>query len=105
VIGSMRRKIELLTLSRIDDDGGGAAIVWLPGVDLWARVERLTSTRDVAGDRTSRLKRIAATIRSRTDIVLGQQIRFDDDAYEVVSIESEDDRDRRLTLICEEVII
>ncbi len=104
MIGALRHKIELLTLSRVDDDGGGAAIVWLPGPELWARVERLTSTRDITGDRTHRLKRIAATIRYRTDIVLGQQLRFEGVAYEVVSIESEDGRDRRLTLICEEAL-
>ena len=104
MIGALRHKIELLTLSRIADDGGGATVAWLPGPDLWARVERLTSTRDIAGDRTQRLKRIEATIRYRTDVVLGQQIRFEGDPYEVVSIESNDDRDRRLTLICEEVM-
>lgn len=103
MIGALRHKIELLTLSRRDDDGGGAAIAWFPGPDLWARVERLTSTRDITGDRTRRLKRIATTIRYRTDIVLGQRIRFETDVYEVASLESDDDRDRLLTLICEEV--
>ena len=102
MIGALRHKIELLTPSRIDDGAGGAAIAWLPGPELWARVERLTSTRDFAGDRNNRLQRIAASIRYRTDIVLGQQLKFDNDNFEVVSIESEDDQDRRLTLICEE---
>lgn len=104
MIGGLRHRIELMTLSRVDDDAGGAATLWLPGPELWAQVERLTSTRDVAGDRTNRLKRIAATIRYRTDIVLGQRIRFENDAYEVVSVESGDERDRRLTLVCEEVV-
>lgn len=102
MIGALRHRIEFLTPARIDDDAGGAQIVWLPGPELRADVERLTSTRDFAGDRENRLKRIAATIRYRTDIVLGQRIAFDDDAYEVVSIENDDER--RLTLICEEVL-
>lgn len=104
MIGTLRHKIELLTPSRDADEGGGAAISWLPGPELWARVERLTSTRDIAGDRNARLKRIAVTIRFRTDIALGQRLTFDNSDYDVVSIESDDDRDRRLTLVCEEVV-
>lgn len=102
MIGALRHKIELLTPARVNDAGGGASIVWLPGPEIWARIERLTSTQDFAGDRTNRLKRIAATIRHRTDIVLGQQIRLDVDQFEVVSIE-DDGTARRMTLICEEV--
>jgi len=59
------------------------------------------STQDFAGDRSNRLKRIAATIRYRTDVILGQQLRFDNDNYEVVSVE-DDEIGRRLTLVCEE---
>ena len=103
MIGALRHRVELLTPSRIDDDAGGAAIVWLPGPEIWAAVERLTSTRDFAGDRENRLQRIAATVRFRTDIVLGQRLAFDNDQYEVVSIENDDERGRRLTLVCEEV--
>lgn len=102
MIGSMNRKIEFLTPSRSDDEGGGASLSWLPGPELWAKIERLTSTRDVTGDRNNRLRRIAATVRFRADIPLGQRVRFDGVEFEVVSIESEDDR--RLTLICEEVL-
>lgn len=103
MIGALRHKVEMLTPSRIDDNGGGAAIVWLPGPELWAQVERLTSTQDFAGDRSNRLKRIAATMRYRTDVMLGQRLRFDNTDYEVVSIEDEEPG-RRLTLICEEAL-
>ena len=102
MIGALRNRIELLTFTRFDDDAGGGSVVWLPGPEIWAEVTRLTSTRDIAGDRTRRLKRIAAAIRYRADIALGQRVKFDNDDYEVVSIENDDARGRRLTLICEE---
>lgn len=102
MIGSLSKKIEFLTPSRVDDEAGGASLSWLPGPEMWARVERLTSTRDVAGDRNNRLRRIAANLRYRADIPIGQRVAFENSEYEVVSIESEDDR--RLTLICEEVL-
>ncbi|MEM8772640.1 MAG: head-tail adaptor protein [Pseudomonadota bacterium] len=102
MIGSLRDRIELLTALRTEDDGGGASIAWLPGPEVWAEIAQLTAVRDVAGDRSRRLKRIAATIRHRSDISLGQQLRFANDNYEIVSIETDDGRARRLTLICEE---
>jgi SPP1 family predicted phage head-tail adaptor len=101
MIGALRHKIELLTAVRAADDGGGAGIIWAPGAEMWARVERLSSTQDFAGDRTARLKRIAATIRYQTNIALSQRLRFDGDVFEVVSIE-DDEPGRRLTLVCEE---
>lgn len=104
MIGALRSRIEFLTPSRIDDDGGGAAVVWLPGPEIFAQVTRLASTRDFAGDRTNRLKRIAVAVRYRGDVLLGQRIVFDNETYEVVSIENDDERGRRLTLICEEVL-
>lgn len=102
MIGALKHKIELLTLTRINDDAGGATLQWLPGPEVWARVEQLTSTRDFAGDRNNRLKRIAAQLRARSDISLGQQLIFANDNYEVVSIESDDEQGRRMVLICEE---
>ena len=104
MIGELRHKIELLTASRVDDEAGGASISWVSGGDLWAAVERLSSTRDFAGDRENRLKRIAVTMRQSAAITLGGRLMFSGETYEIVSIESDDGRDRRLTLICEEVL-
>jgi len=102
MIGALTHKIEMQVATRIDDAGGGATVQYLPGPELWAQIERLRSTRDFTGDRVNRLKRIAAGIRQRSDIVLGQQLVFDNDAYEIVSIEDGADA-HHLTLVCEEV--
>lgn len=102
MIGALRHRLQLLTLSRVDDGAGGAAVSWTPGPEIWADVQRLTSTRDFAGDKENRIRRISATLRARADIALGGQVAFDGVNYEVVSIENDDERGRRLTLICEE---
>ena len=102
MIGELRHKIERLTPARTEDEAGGAAIDWISGGELWAAVERLTSTRDFAGDRENRLKRIAVTVRAGA-FDLGTRLVFSGEIYEIVSIESDDGRDKRLTLICEEV--
>lgn len=104
MIGALRHKIIWLDVSRESDEAGGASLSWVPGSEVWASVERLASTRDFAGDRENRLKRIAVTIRFSMDAALGQRLAFEGEAYEIVSIESDDGRDKRLTLICEEVL-
>lgn len=106
--GELRNRVEFLTPLRTDDEAGGAAVAWNVGADCWAEVERLASTRDFAGDRDNRLRRIAVTMRFTQEAVFGARLRFQGADYEIVSIESADGRlggrDRRLTLICEEVL-
>ncbi|WP_375203643.1 head-tail adaptor protein [Hyphococcus sp.] len=104
MIGALRHKVILLDVSRTDDEAGGASLSWAPGPEVWASVERLSSTRDFTGDRENRLKRIAVMIRYSADVALGQRLTFEGETFETVSIESDDGRDRRLTLICEEVL-
>ena len=105
MIGALRHKITVLTPSRIADSGGGAGLIWSPGASLWARVIRLSTIQDFVGDRRRRLKRIAATIRLRDDIEPGMRVLYESDLYEITSVESGDDRERRLTLICEGVAL
>ena len=103
MIGALRTQIELLGAAATPDDGGGARLAWAPVASLWAGVARLPSTPDFTGDRRRRLKRIKALIRARQDITLGGRIRHEGDDYEIVSIEEDDARGRRIILACEEV--
>lgn len=104
MIGALRHKLELMNPVRIDDDAGGGAIVWTHGAEVWAEIDRLSSTRDVLGDADRRLRRISARIRFRLDLSIGDRVRFHNDQYEIVSVENGEGRTRRLTLICEEVL-
>lgn len=103
MIGALKHKVELQTPQRIFDNGGGSEVTWVAGPSFWARIERLTSSRDFSGDRSNRLQRIAAVIRYRSDISLGDRLRFDGAAYEIVSME-DDGEGKRRTLVCEEVL-
>jgi len=102
VIGSLRHQIELYAPSRLADGAGGASLEWTLVETVWAGLERLASTRDFAGDRNNRLRRLAATIRKRTDVDLGARVRFEETLYEIVSVEAGAGDEKTMTLICEE---
>ena len=103
MIGPLRHKLERMTLSRIPDTGGGAASLWQVAGEIWARVDYLTPIRDLTGDRRVYLKRIAAEIRPHSTFCEGDRVRHADREFEIVSIETVDDRQRRMILIGEEV--
>jgi len=101
MIGALKHKVELLTATRTADEAGGASISFVSAGEIWAGVTRLAATRDGAGDRTALVKRIAVSIRIGADVALGQRLVFENETYEIVSIES--DGDKRQTLVCEEL--
>ena len=103
MIGLLRKRIDILAETRIADAAGGATSSWASVATIWAGLERLTSSRDLSGDGDRRLKRFAATIRFRTDIAPGGRVRFDGADYLVASVEGNDEKERRLTLVCEEI--
>lgn len=100
--GFLRHRIELWSRAREADPGGGGAQLWTLFATAFARVERLAAVRDFGGDRSGFLRRAAATIRTRTDVALGQRFRAGGVFYDVVSIEAGDGREKRLVLIGEE---
>jgi len=100
--GNLRHKIERLERVRVPDEAGGATIIYHNVGEHWASVETLSPIRDIAGDRRAFLKRIAAEIRKTPDIICGGRIRYEQSIYEVVSIETVDERQRRVVLIAEE---
>ncbi|MEO0400303.1 MAG: phage head closure protein [Pseudomonadota bacterium] len=103
MIGKLNAEVTLLTLSSVADGGGGALANWTAGAVVWADIEELSSATDIAGDRSVRLRRIAATIRQRAGLILGGRVRFDGVDFDVTSIEDADD-DTRVTLVCEETL-
>lgn len=104
MIAGFRFQIELLARGEAPDGAGGAAVSWRSAASIWAAVEHLSAVGAVIGDRGRRIRRIKALVRSRSDFVIGARVRFEAVDYEIASIESDDERGRRVFLICEEVI-
>lgn len=102
MIGRLRHRIEILAMSRTPDEAGGATLAWTPVETLWAGLQHLAASERNSASRIDRLKRVAATVRYRTNLTLGQRVRFADDDYDIVSIETADGAARFLTLVCEE---
>ncbi len=104
MIGSLRHKLERLTPIYTADEGGGNAITWHPSAELWARIERLSPLRDRTAEGRRFLKRIAAEVRADSSLTEGDRLRHDQRDFEVVSIETLDERARYFVLIAEEVL-
>lgn len=102
MIAGFRYQIELLARNAVADEAGGFSVAYAPVTAIWAGVDELPAVSVGDGGRTRKARRIKALIRSRNDTPIGARIRFDGVDYDVVSIESDDERGRRVFLICEE---
>ncbi|MEO0880307.1 MAG: hypothetical protein AAFY22_11425 [Pseudomonadota bacterium] len=110
--GALKNKLILLRRTQTADLGGGASAPTLSADKaVWASVERLTTAQDFLGPRGDggrrRLKRIAATTRAahaaQLELAPGDLLAFEACVFEIMSIASADTRERRVTLVCEEV--
>ncbi|MEZ5920949.1 MAG: head-tail adaptor protein [Parvularculaceae bacterium] len=102
--GVFRYELDLLAETNAPDGAGGVARSFQPQSTIWAGVEYLPSVNGVSGDARARLKRIKALVRARSDLAIGARVRFQGADFEISSIESDDERGRRLFLICEEAL-
>jgi head-tail adaptor len=104
MIGALRNEIDLLTLNETPDEAGGRARQWTRAATLWAAVDELSAVGVIVGDRGQRIRRIMALVRSRPGLAIGARVQHGGVDFEIVSIESDDERGRRVFLICEEVV-
>lgn len=104
MIAGFRFQVELLKRSEMRDEAGGAVVTWAPAGAVWAAVEHLSAIGAVIGDRGRRIRRVKALVRSRPDLAIGARMRFEAVDYDIVSIESDDERGRRVFLIGEEAV-
>ena len=104
MIAGFRFQIELLARAETPDEAGGAGVAYAPAATIWAAVEHLSAIGAVIGDRGRRIRRIKALVRARGDFNIGARIRYAAVDYEIASIETDDDRGRRVFLIGEEIV-
>jgi head-tail adaptor len=99
----LKHRIDILQAQRAPDGAGGASLSFAPVESQWAGIEHLAAARSGVGARDFS-RRIAAIVRIETKAALGGRIRFANDDYEIISIETVGRAERYLRLICEEII-
>lgn len=101
MIGKFRRLIGFLAAEETPDEAGGRRVSFVPTDSLWAAVELLSPVEGADGAPRRRLRILT---RARADFALGARLRFEAADYEIASIESDDDKGRRVFLTAEEAL-
>lgn len=104
MIGALRYQIDLLDRVETPDEAGGRSATWSLSATVWAAVDDLPSIGVVVGGRGRRVRRIRALVRARAGLLIGGRMRHAGLDYDIVSIESDDERGRRVFLIGEEAV-
>jgi SPP1 family predicted phage head-tail adaptor len=103
MIGVMRHRVTLETPTDAQDDAGGFVRSYTPLAQLWARVENLNASEQFVEQRLEQSRKIAVTIRWRSD--MQSQMRFDFRGRKLIvrSVQDVDERRRFLRCLCEEL--
>lgn len=102
MIGQLRHRVDIRTRDLAPDGVGGGTPSWTTLETAWAGLTFLASSRNTQGGRDNRLRRIAATLRFRSNVRPGQRLRVDGTDYDILSMETTDGKERFMILICEE---
>lgn len=101
--GQLRSRIQIQSVSRSDDGGGGGAETWSTVATVWARVEAIT------GSEAFRAMQVAAgmshrvTIRGRS-VSPQQRILHESDILQIRAVRPSE-KGEQVELLCEQVYI
>jgi len=99
-IGALCARITLQQPTRVADELGGAAILWINTGDVWADI-RAGGVSDGAGYDTARAATgYSVTINRRSDVRAGWRVQWGARRMRVIGVR--DDGAPRITLTCEE---
>ena len=88
MIGEMRNKIVVQTLSGATDSGGGQATSYGSNVSVWAKVENLSGTKNSFGDQEAARANYRFTIRYLTAITPKHRISYNSKTFNIQHIAS-----------------
>jgi head-tail adaptor len=102
-IGAMRARVTLTQPTRVADELGGVALLWVSAGDAWAEIRGGAVGERADYDGALSSTAYTARINRRDDIRAGWRLAWGERTLRVVGVR--DDSDARIELICEEEIL
>lgn len=101
-LGRMRHKIAIQSPTATVDSGGGRSIAWSTLKEVYADIRPTTGRYQFQHDQEKEKVTHKIIIRHRADIGTNYRVKFGSRIFNIHSILNEDERDRFLTMMCEE---
>ena len=88
MIGEMRNRVTLQSLSASTDAGGGQSASWSTAVTVWAKVEDLSGTEVVFGDQLEDRSNYKFTIRYYSALTPKHRLGYNSKTFNIQHIKS-----------------
>jgi len=99
MLGEMRNRIALQSLSTSTDSGGGQSASFSTALTVWAKVENLSGTENRFGDQLEARSNYRFTIRFYSALTEKFRISFDSKTFNIKHIKIEDEGKKRYQVI------
>lgn len=101
-IGAMRHRFTIETPVRSTDNAGGMQELWISAGEVWGYLETAAGNETFAADKRSGRLTHAIVARQRAEFQPSHRLRLASRIFEIRAVTTEDDRRRRVRLLCEE---
>lgn len=102
-IGAMRARVTLKRPTRVADEIGGAALMWVNAGDAWAEISAGAASESADYDDAPSIAAVIVRINRRDDVRARWRVVWGARALRVVGVR--DEGAPRIDLICEEEIL
>lgn len=102
-IGALRTRVTLQHPTRVADEIGGAAILWVSAGDVWAEISANGASQGADYDAAPSVTSFSVVLYRCEDVRAGWRVRWGARVLRVTGVR--DDGAPRMTLVCEEEIL
>ncbi len=102
--GKLRRRVVVEEPVRVSDGGGGASLSWSQIANPWAAIEPLSGYERARYEGIEATLSHKITLRFRSGITPHMRLRLDTRIFNIHALRNEDEKDRWLICLCEEII-
>lgn len=102
-IGALKARVTLQRPTRVADEIGGAAILWVSAGDVWAEITANSAGQGADYDAAPSMTSFAVMLNRREDVRGGWRVRWGARLLRVTGVR--DDSAPRMTLTCEEEVL